>query len=110
MIGISEELTKMFEGKAVDVVSMDFSKAFDNVLHCRSLQKVKLHGIKGLGPLLFVVYINDLKKNVAGLNSKFADDTMIGGLRIVTGFVRGYDINHLEACAKYGRWSLIQTY
>ena len=28
-----------------------------------------------LGPLLFVVYINDLEENVAGLISKFADDT-----------------------------------
>ena len=33
-----------------------------------------------LGPLLFVVYINDLEENVAGLNSKFADDTKIGGV------------------------------
>eukprot|EP00061_Rhincodon_typus_P013763 g40342.t1 len=32
------------------------------------------------GPLLFVVCINDLEGNVAGLISKFADDTKIGGV------------------------------
>ena len=33
-----------------------------------------------LGPLLFIVDINDLEENVAGLISKFADDTKIGGV------------------------------
>jgi len=31
-----------------------------------------------LGPLLSVVYINDLEENVGGLISKFVDDTKIG--------------------------------
>ena len=31
-------------------------------------------------PLLFVIYINDLDENVQGMNSKFADDTKIGGI------------------------------
>ena len=40
-----------------------------------------------LGPLLYIyiyicihIYINDLEENVAGLISKFADDTKIGGV------------------------------
>ena len=32
-----------------------------------------------LGPLLFVIYINDLEENVTGLIRKFADDTKVGG-------------------------------
>eukprot|EP00061_Rhincodon_typus_P002486 g17699.t1 len=46
LIEFFEEVTKMIaEGKAVDVVYMDFSKAFDKVPHGRLVQKVKSHGI-----------------------------------------------------------------
>ena len=38
---------KVDEGSAVDVVYMDFSKAFDKVPHGRLLHKVKSHGIQG---------------------------------------------------------------
>jgi len=36
---------KVDEGSAVDIVYMDFSWAFDKILHGRLLQKVKAHGI-----------------------------------------------------------------
>ena len=33
-----------------------------------------------LGPLLFVIYINDLDENIGGVVSKFADETKTGGI------------------------------
>ncbi|XP_059806496.1 protein shisa-4 isoform X1 [Hypanus sabinus] len=112
-----EEVTrKVDEGKAVDVVYMDFSKAFYQVPHGKLIRKIQLLGIHGkvvnwirhwlngrsqrvvvedcysewrpvtggvpqgsvLGPLLFVISINDLGDNVVNWISKFADDTKIG--------------------------------
>jgi len=35
------------EGKAVDVVHLDFSKAFDTILHSFLLEKLAAHGLDG---------------------------------------------------------------
>ena len=116
-------LTKLVdEGNSVDVVYLDFSKAFDKVPHARLLDKLAAAGIGGkvlawikawlsgrkqrvvlnghasdwlpvlsgvpqgsvLGPLLFVVFINDIDSALnLDLSTifKFADDTKV--LRVV---------------------------
>ena len=111
-----EETTKWVdEGSPVDVIYLDFQKAFDKVPHQRLLLKLKSHGMGNsiinwieqwlndrrqrvvvdgevfcwkpvlsgvpqgsvLGPILLLVYINDLEEGVTGTILKFADDTKL---------------------------------
>ena len=103
------------ESRAVDLVYLDFQKAFDKVPHKRLLSKVMSHGISGnihgwlkdwlserkqrvvingfssswldvksgvpqgsvLGPVLFLIYVNDIDDGLKCKVSKFADDTKI---------------------------------
>ena len=116
LLQIMEMWTKMLEeGADIDVIYLDFRKAFDSVPHQRLLKKAKAHGIDGkvlqwiqsfllgrkqrvslngaksawadvtsgipqgsvLGPILFIVYINDLPNVVSSLVMMFADDTKV---------------------------------
>lgn len=114
-------------GDPVDVVYLDFSKAFDTVPHQRLEMKLYQHGIHGavlrwitdflsereqcvvcksaesdwrdvisgvpqgsvLGPVLFLVFINDLPDVVKGLVKIFADDTKLYGKA-------GNQVDHLQ--------------
>ncbi len=111
-----EDITKMIdEGGGVDMIYLDYSKAFDSVPHKRLLSKLKACGLSDeilkwieeflvgrrqqviigdaksewtsvssgvpqgsvLGPILFVLYINDLPDNVMSEVKMFADDTKL---------------------------------
>ena len=113
-----DNVTKCVErGESVDVIFLDFAKAFDKVPHQRLLQKLQSHGIRGrvwswvsewlknrkqrvclngqtsswlsvmsgvpqgsvLGPILFLVFINDLDSGIINWILKFADDTKLFG-------------------------------
>ena len=110
---LDKVLEMLDDNDPVDIVYLDFSRAFDQVSHVKLLQKLDNLGIRGkikrwikswlenrtqyveingkrsetravksgvpqgsvLGPLLFIVYINDLDEMIKSLVRKFADDT-----------------------------------
>ena len=116
MLCFLEEITKWIDvGLPVDIIYLDFQKAFDKVPHQRLLLKLKAHGIGNsitdwieqwltdrrqrvvvdgevsnwksvlsgvpqgsvLGPILFLIYINDLDDSITSNVLKFADDTKL---------------------------------
>ena len=108
---------KVDQGIPVDVIYLDFAKAFDMVPHMRLLYKLEKYGINAdigrwiktwlsgrrqrvviggehsgweevwsgvpqgsvLGPILFIIYINDIEESVLNKIWKFADDTKLVG-------------------------------
>ena len=116
LLSFLEDVTKAIdEGKPLDVIYLDFSKAFDKVPHKRLLHKIESHGISGnvaawigewlcdrkqqvvlngkfsrlqdvlsgvpqgsvLGPILFLIFVNDIDTVVSRHIQKFADDCKV---------------------------------
>ena len=116
LISIVEELQLALDcHHQVDLLLLDFSKAFDTVPHQHLLKKLKYYGINGklyywlstwltkrsqrvvvdgyeseyakvisgvpqgtvLGPVMFLLYINDINNNVSSPLRLFADDCII---------------------------------
>ena len=93
---MTHEIYKSFhDGLEVRGVLFDISKPFDKVWHEGLILRLSLNGISGnlfkllrdcqrrgsarlyfiLGPLLFLIYVNDLSNGVSSNCKLFADDT-----------------------------------
>jgi len=115
LVFLEEGTNYIDSGYPVDVIYLDFQKAFNKVPHRRFVLKLEAHGIGGeilkwvenwlserkqrvvlggefsewrdtlsgvpqgsvLGPLLFIIYINDIDDQINSSLLKFADDTKI---------------------------------
>ena len=60
------------EGSPVDIIYLDFSKAFDKVPHKRLVQKLKAHGIKGEVVNWIEEWLRDRKQRVV-VNGESSD-------------------------------------
>ena len=133
------------QGYPVDVIYLDFQKAFDKVPHKRLMTKIKAMGISGnlynwienwlndreqrvvllgknsglkavksgvpqgsvLGPLLFLIYVNDIDVNINTHILKFADDTKIFSVVTTEDDVKRLRMDLKNVCAWSEEWLML---
>ena len=68
-----EKVTKKYDsGNALDIVYLDFAKAFDKVPHSKLIDKLKSFGIQGQILHWITNWISDRKQRVV-LNGEFSE-------------------------------------
>ena len=73
LLSFLEDVTSAIdEGKPVDVIYLDFSKAFDKVPHLRLIHKIKCHGITDNIAAWIAEWLKDRKQRVV-LNGARSD-------------------------------------
>ena len=73
LLDFLHDIYEMYEeGRAVDIIYLDFQKAFDKVPHRKLLNKVESHGIRGHIHRWISDWLCDRRQRVV-LNGKFSD-------------------------------------
>ena len=77
---------------------------------CSDYSEIESGVLQGsvLGPLLFLIYINDLERNIKSNINFFADDTILFSI-VKDPVTSSDDLNHDLNIIHHGKWSLILT-